>query len=57
VSVDTRRFFLMDGGWFAIGADYVRASRDAIAPLLRRAERCPAALVTVEGRAENDYNR
>jgi uncharacterized protein (TIGR04141 family) len=30
VSVGARRFFLMDGDWFEIGADYVRASRDAI---------------------------
>ena len=33
VSVDARRFFLMDGEWFEVGADYVRASRDAITRL------------------------
>jgi uncharacterized protein (TIGR04141 family) len=30
VSLDARRFFLMDGDWFEIGEEYVRASRDAI---------------------------
>jgi uncharacterized protein (TIGR04141 family) len=30
VSLDARRFFLMDGEWFEIGADYVRASQEAI---------------------------
>jgi uncharacterized protein (TIGR04141 family) len=33
VSYGARRFFLMDGDWFEIGADYVRASRDAISRL------------------------
>ena len=33
VSYDARRFFLMDGDWFEIGADYIRASRDAISRL------------------------
>lgn len=33
VSLGSRRFFLMDGEWFEIGADYVRASREAIAGL------------------------
>ena len=58
LSVDTRRFFLMDGEWFEIGADYVRASRDAIVPLF-------AAMPSIalppwslsKGRAESDYNR
>lgn len=27
----------MDGDWFEVGADYVRASRDAIAPLFQSA--------------------
>lgn len=30
VSLGARRFFLMDGDWFEIGEEYVRASRDAI---------------------------
>ncbi|MGH3262143.1 MAG: DUF6119 family protein, partial [Trebonia sp.] len=33
VSLGTRRFFLMEGEWFEIGADYVRASREAAARL------------------------
>jgi uncharacterized protein (TIGR04141 family) len=33
VSYGARRFFLMDGDWFETGADYVRASRDAISRL------------------------
>jgi len=33
VSLGSRRFFLMDGEWFEVGADYVRASREAIAGL------------------------
>ena len=32
-SIGSRRFFLMDGDWFEIGADYVRASREAISRL------------------------
>jgi uncharacterized protein (TIGR04141 family) len=30
VSLDARRFFLMDGEWFEIGTEYVRASKEAI---------------------------
>jgi uncharacterized protein (TIGR04141 family) len=33
VSLGSQRFFLMDGEWFEIGADYVRTSREAIARL------------------------
>ena len=33
VSIEARRFFLMDGDWFEIGADYVRASHEAIVRL------------------------
>ena len=33
MSFGARRFFLMDGDWFEIGADYVRASRNAISRL------------------------
>ena len=43
VSIGPRRFFLMDGDWFEIGADYVRASREAIGRLFppRRASTYP----------------
>ena len=53
-----RRFFLMDGDWFEIGADYVRASRDAIAPLFppRRALTCRPGRCR-EGATESDYNQ
>ena len=52
-----RRFFLMDGDWFEIGAEYVRASRDAIGRLF-------PATPTVDlppwylpkGATEYDYN-
>jgi uncharacterized protein (TIGR04141 family) len=33
VSLDARRFFLVDGEWFEIGTDYVRASKEAIVRL------------------------
>ncbi|MGH3281215.1 MAG: TIGR04141 family sporadically distributed protein, partial [Trebonia sp.] len=33
VSLGAHRFFLLDGEWFEIGVDYVRASRAEIAPL------------------------
>jgi uncharacterized protein (TIGR04141 family) len=58
VSLDTRRFFLMDGEWFEIGADYVRASRDAIEPLFATTPSIalpPWSLST--GCAERDYNQ
>jgi uncharacterized protein (TIGR04141 family) len=58
VSLDTRRFFLTDGEWFEIGADYVRASRDAIVPLFAAVP--SVALLPwslTKGRTENDYNR
>ncbi len=58
ISVDARRFFLMDGEWFEIGADYVRTSRDAITPLFAVVPSVillPWSLPT--GRTENDYNR
>jgi uncharacterized protein (TIGR04141 family) len=58
VSIDARRFFLMDGDWFEIGADYVRASRDAVGRLF------PAAPGIVlppwslpAGRTEAEYNQ
>ena len=58
MSVDTRRFFLMDGDWFEIGADYVRASRDAIVPLF--AATPSVALLPwslSRGCAEREYNQ
>lgn len=57
VSVDSRRFFLMDGDWFEIGADYVRASRDAIVRLFPAvpAVSLPEWSLTA-GCAEFDYN-
>jgi uncharacterized protein (TIGR04141 family) len=58
ISVDARRFFLMDGEWFEIGADYVRTSRDAIVPLFPAVP--SVALLPwslTKGRTENDYNR
>lgn len=58
VSAGTRRFFLMDGDWFEIGADYVRASRDAITPLFAAAPSVTLPPWSLSrGRAENDYNR
>lgn len=57
VSVGARRFFLMDGDWFEIGADYVRASRDAISRLFPATPTIslPPWSLT-ERRTEYDYN-
>lgn len=57
VSYGARRFFLMDGGWFEIGADYVRASRAAISRLFPAAPTIsiPPWSLT-ERRTEYDYN-
>jgi uncharacterized protein (TIGR04141 family) len=57
VSVGARRFFLMDGDWFEIGADYIRASRDAIARLFPATPTIslPPWSLT-ERRTEYDYN-
>jgi uncharacterized protein (TIGR04141 family) len=57
VSIGSRRYFLMDGDWFEIGGDYVRASREAIGRLF-------PATPTVDlppwhlpkGHTEFDYN-
>ena len=50
VSLGSRRFFLMDGDWFEIGADYVRASREAIGRLFpSHAEPRPPPVVPPEG--------
>lgn len=57
VSDGARRFFLMDGDWFEIGADYVRASRAAITRLFPAtpAISLPAWSLTAR-RTEYDYN-
>jgi len=48
----------MDGEWFEIGADYVRASRDAITPLFAAVPGVTLLPWSLSrGRAENDYNR
>jgi len=57
VSIGSRRFFLMDGDWFEIGADYVRASREAISrlfPATPSLDLPPWYLP--KGRTEYDYN-
>jgi uncharacterized protein (TIGR04141 family) len=57
VSVGARRFFLMDGDWFEIGADYVRASRDAISRLFPSAPTISLPAWSLpERRTEYDYN-
>jgi uncharacterized protein (TIGR04141 family) len=58
LSLDTRRFFLMDGEWFEIGADYVRASRDAIVPLFATTPSIALLPWSLSrGCAERDYNQ
>lgn len=58
VSVGTRRFFLMDGEWSEIGADYVRASRDAIAPLFAAVPGVTLLPWSLSrGCTERDYNQ
>jgi uncharacterized protein (TIGR04141 family) len=57
VSLGSRRFFLMDGDWFEIGTDYVRASREAIGrlfPATPSLDLPPWYLP--KGRTEYDYN-
>jgi uncharacterized protein (TIGR04141 family) len=57
VSVGACRFFLMDGDWFEIGADYVRASRDAISRLLPATPTISLPPWSLpERRTEYDYN-
>jgi uncharacterized protein (TIGR04141 family) len=57
VSLGSRRFFLMDGDWFEIGADYVRASRDAIGRLFPAAPSVDLPpWYLPKGRTEYDYN-
>jgi hypothetical protein len=56
-TIGSRRFFLMDGDWFEIGADYVRASREAIGrlfPAMPSVDLPPWYLP--KGRTEYDYN-
>ena len=57
VSLGSRRFFLMDGDWFEIGADYVRASREAIGRLFPGTPSLdlPPWYLS-KGRTEYDYN-
>lgn len=57
VSYGARRFFLMDGDWFEIGADYLRSSRDAISRLFAAAPTVtlPPWSLT-KRRTEYDYN-
>jgi uncharacterized protein (TIGR04141 family) len=57
VSLGSARFFLMDGEWFEIGADYVRTSREAIERLfpIPPAIALPAWLASVWP-TEFDYN-
>lgn len=57
VSLGSERFFLMDGDWFQIGAEYARASRDAIRDLFPEEpsiELPPWSLA--DNRTEYDYN-
>ena len=56
VSLGSRRFFLMDGDWFEIGADYVRASREAISRLFPATPSSPPPWSLPKGRTEYDYN-
>jgi len=57
VPIDARRFFLIDGDWFEIGADYVRASRDAISRLFPATPTISLPpLSQPERRTEYDYN-
>jgi uncharacterized protein (TIGR04141 family) len=57
VSVGARRFFLMDGDWFEIGADYVRTSRDAISRLFPASPTISLPPWSLpERRTEYDYN-
>jgi uncharacterized protein (TIGR04141 family) len=57
VSIGSRRFFLMDGDWFEIGADYVRASREAISRLFPAEPSLGLpSWYLPKGRAEYDYN-
>ena len=58
VSLDAERYFLMDGDWFQIGADYIRTSRDEISRLFpfTPSVELPAWYLPAK-RTEYDYNR
>jgi uncharacterized protein (TIGR04141 family) len=58
VSLDSERYFLMDGDWFQIGADYVRTSRDEISRLfpVTPSVELPEWSLPAK-RTEYDYNR
>jgi uncharacterized protein (TIGR04141 family) len=57
VSIGSRRFFMMDGDWFEIGADYVRASRAAITRLFPAAPTIDLPpWYLPKGKTEYDYN-
>src|SRR6266496_1095881 len=57
VSYGARRFFLMDGDWFEIGAHYIRASRDAISRLFPATPTISLPPWSLpERRTEYDYN-
>lgn len=58
VSLGSERYFLMDGDWFQIGADYVRTSRDEISSLfpVTPSVELPAWSLPAK-RTEYDYNR
>jgi uncharacterized protein (TIGR04141 family) len=57
VALGSRRFFLMDGDWFEIGADYVRVSREAIGRLFPDMPSVDLpSWYLPKGRTEYDYN-
>jgi uncharacterized protein (TIGR04141 family) len=57
LSLGPRRFVLLDGEWFEIGADYVRTSRDAIAHLFPAVPSIALPAWSLSSRqAERDYN-
>ncbi len=59
LSLGTRRFVLLDGEWFEIGAEYVRTSRDAITRLFPGVPSVALPAWSLSGssrRAERDYN-
>lgn len=57
VSLGAQRFFLMDGDWFEIGAEYIRASRDTISRLFPAAPTISLLAWSLPARrTEYDYN-
>lgn len=58
ISVDTRRFFLMDGKWYELGDEYVRRSRAAIEPLFTTAPSVTLPPWSLSrGCTEREYNQ